>query len=448
MVVLSLFGGMECGRIAFNDAEINISKYYSSEINKYAKIVAMANFSDIIQLGDITKWKEWDIEQPDIITAGFPCQPYSIAGKRKGLEDYRGGNIVDCMFGVIEKCKPGTILLENVKGLLSIDNGNIFKNILKTLNNIGYAVDWIIINSALVSAQNRERIYIVGKKIEDVDSYEIELNSNNKRNIQPSFFSKSPRSIIVFDSGIEQPEDQKIYLKDIIEDATTEREKSHCLDANYYKGASYEEYKNKSRRQLVYINTTEKEVEKRKTETFQQDKIRTLNNITKAGCLRVSGAIPMYVAGAIRGRNPENPKSREAGIKTEQQLELRKDEKTNCLTSVQKDNVIVNVDRCLQIGEANIKGNDQIKRVYSPKGKSPGISTCQGGHREPKISTDNITWRKLTPMECERLQTVPDNYTNHVSNSQRYKMLGNGWTIKVISHILNHIKKMTDKSQY
>ena len=143
----------------------------------------------------------------------------------------------------------------------------------------------------------------------------------------------------------------------------------------------------------------------------------------------------------------------------------------------------------VQVGEAdNIKGFDSIKRIYSPNGKAPTLTTMQGGHREPKVAIgrvvnrrldehgvrkdgqldlpftkqlevsdtgksnclttftkDNVLvngmqWRKLTPLECERLQTVPDNYTNHVSNSQRYKMLGNGWTVDVISHIMKGIK--------
>ena len=143
----------------------------------------------------------------------------------------------------------------------------------------------------------------------------------------------------------------------------------------------------------------------------------------------------------------------------------------------------------VQVGEAdNIKGFDSIKRIYSPSGKSPTLTTMQGGHREPKaaigrivnrrldehgirkdnqlelpftkqlevsdgnksnclttftkdnVLVDGMQWRKLTPIECERLQTVPDNYTNHVSNSQRYKMLGNGWTVDVITHIMKGIK--------
>jgi DNA-cytosine methyltransferase len=128
-----------------------------------------------------------------------------------------------------------------------------------------------------------------------------------------------------------------------------------------------------------------------------------------------------YTTGvAMRGRYDENGKVR-------QQLEVRKD-----------------LNRCYQVGTAQeIRGNDSIKRVYSTEGKAPTLTTMQGGHREPKIAIDDIEWRKLTPIECERLQTVPDNYTEGVSNTQRYKMLGNGWTVDVIAHIfkgLNGVK--------
>ena len=143
----------------------------------------------------------------------------------------------------------------------------------------------------------------------------------------------------------------------------------------------------------------------------------------------------------------------------------------------------------VQVGEADtINGHDILKRIYSPSGKAPTLNTMGGGNREPKVAIgrivnrrldehgvrkdgqldlpftkqlevsntgksnclttftkDNVLvngmqWRKLTPLECERLQTVPDNYTNHVSNSQRYKMLGNGWTVDVISHIMKGLK--------
>ena len=93
-----------------------------------------------------------------------------------------------------------------------------------------------------------------------------------------------------------------------------------------------------------------------------------------------------------------------------------------------------------QVGIAtDINGYDIIKRVYSENGKSPTLTTMGGGHREPKVAIDATYWRKLTTLECERLQTVPDNYTEGVSNTQRYKMLGNGWTVDVIAHILKGI---------
>jgi site-specific DNA-cytosine methylase len=154
--------------------------------------------------------------------------------------------------------------------------------------------------------------------------------------------------------------------------------------------------------------------------------------------------------------------------------------KSPTLTASNSDQLIQTSDKPQHIGTAiDIKGHDQIKRVYSPDGKSPTVTTCGGGHREPKVvmgayrgrynedgstsqklelrkdektntittvqkdnvlTQDAVYWRKLTPLECERLQTVPDNYTNHVSNTQRYKMLGNGWTIEVIAHILQNME--------
>ena len=98
-------------------------------------------------------------------------------------------------------------------------------------------------------------------------------------------------------------------------------------------------------------------------------------------------------------------------------------------------------DGLCHIGNAsNIKGHDAIKRIYHESGKSPTLTTMSGGHREPKVMVNSKKWRKLTPLECERLQTLPDGYTDkNISNSQRYKMIGNGYTVDVIAHILSGI---------
>ena len=155
------------------------------------------------------------------------------------------------------------------------------------------------------------------------------------------------------------------------------------------------------------------------------------------------GEIPQYLANSW------------GGVPRGDKVKSVDDAKANCLTAsmykgqiptfIKKPNPSASKDGLIRVGTANLRGHDSIKRVYSADGKSPTLTTMQGGHREPKVQMDlpfvqsqgEYLWRKLTPLECERLQTMPDNYTNHVSKTQRYKMIGNGWTIDVIAHILS-----------
>lgn len=423
MIVLSLFDGMSCGQIACERAGIKVDKYYASEIDKYAIRVTQKNYPGTIQLGSITEWRTWNIEKPDMIIGGSPCQGFSFAGKQLNFEDPRSKLFFEFV-DILEHYKPKYFLLENV--IMKAEYNDVISGILGEiypecvtqgeLFRTG-RLEPIQINSALVSAQNRNRLY----------------------------WTNIP--------GITQPEDKGILLKDIIENGNVDRNKSVCLLSGYEGKFTPDRYIEKGIHQGV------------------------------------------ITGGAFRGRNPENPSvigkvgnqnkwknygdksptlrglSRTNNVpKTEQRLEINETGKSNALTSVSKDSL------CIQIGEADIKGTDSIKRVYSIEGKSPCLNTCQGGHHEPKIAikdniynnraeriyneksptlrserfgldatTDNITWRKLTPIECERLQTVPDNYTNHVSNSQRYKMLGNGWTVDVISHILKAAQDVAPK---
>lgn len=95
---------------------------------------------------------------------------------------------------------------------------------------------------------------------------------------------------------------------------------------------------------------------------------------------------------------------------------------------------------CIEVGKAELNGHDFLKRVYSIEGKCPTLTAVCGGNQERKIAVSENTWRKLTPIEYERLQTLPDNYTAGISNSKRYKCIGNGWTVDVISHIFKNIK--------
>ena len=373
MNVLSLFDGMSCGMLALDRLGIKVDKYYASEIDKYAMQVSAANYPEIIQVGDVCDLKSEDFKDIDLILAGSPCQGFSFAGKQLAFDDPRSALFFE-FIRLLKEIKPKYFLLENVKmkkEYLQI----ISEQVSACYPEIPFGIEPIFINSSLVSAQSRQRYY----------------------------WTNIP--------NVEQPKDREIVLKDILEDGfDTERDKSHCLDANYYKGSSVENYFKKSRRQMVFKDSESNDMVlapqnlvddtndlPKKSQTIKSQYYKSSKaNFERSGTFHATGIPQKLVeikAGAFRARSLDENGKRVAwkDVKPKQVLETRKDEKSNSITSVQKDNV---------------------------------------------LTKDEVYWRKLTPIECERLQTVPDNYTNHVSNTQRYKMLGNGWTIEVIAHIL------------
>jgi len=216
--VMSLFGGIECGRIALDRENIAINKYYSSEICKDAIKVADGNYSDIIQLGDITKWKEWDINlgSIDLLLAGFPCQSWSLAGKQKGILDERG-KLVYCMINILSEIRKTN---PNVKFLF--ENVKMKPEYLDFLNEkIG--VYPIRFNSEDVSAGMRDRYYWT-----------------NIDNVKPL-----PK--------------KNIKLSDVLDSGKVDREKSLCITKRYegFSGSqSYlrRRYFGKSMGQAVFEN--------------------------------------------------------------------------------------------------------------------------------------------------------------------------------------------------
>ena len=335
MNVLSLFDGMSCGQIALDKLGIPVNKYFASEIDKYAIQVARKNYPDMIHLGDVKEIDPSKLPKIDLLIGGSPCQGFSFAGKQLNFDDPRSQLFFEYV-RLLEALKPKYFLLENVK--MKKESEQVITEIL--------GVEPIEINSSLVSAQNRKRLYWTNIPVDGL------------------------------------PDDKGTVLSDVLEDGVTDREKSYCIDANYYKGGNLKSYFEKHRRQLV------------------------------------------FTGGAWRGRYTvdgvrQDHKQKVAGLTT-QRLEVRKDEKTNALTTVQKDNVAVKI-------------RDKSKCVRT------GGRLSYDRHEWDSI--DNMHWRKLTVTECERLQTVPDNYTCGVSNTQRYKMLGNGWTVDVIKHIFEGLKE-------
>ena len=203
--VLSLFDGISCGRVALERAGIPIQNYYASEIDKYAIKIAMKNFPDTIQLGDITQVYAKDLPNIDLLIGGSPCQGFSFAGKQLNFDDPRSKLFFEFV-RLLKEGKPKYFLMENVR----------MKKEYQDVISKELSIEPILINSSLVSAQNRRRLY----------------------------WTNIPNVI--------QPKDKHIYLKDIIEDGIIDRDKSYCIDANYYKKGNLEQYFKKSRRQLVF----------------------------------------------------------------------------------------------------------------------------------------------------------------------------------------------------
>ena len=344
MNVLSLFDGMSCGRIALDRIGVKVNKYYASEIDKYAIKVSKANWDDIIQLGDVNGIKQWyEDNQPsiDLMLMGSPCQGFSNASKDKLNFEHPQSKLFFVAVEIMKLVKPKYFLLENV---------NMKKEWQDIISDY-MGVKPIKINSALFSAQSRNRLYWTN---------------------------------IPFDQNIE---DKNIVLKDILD-------KENIFTDTYSN----------------YLNSNWGDKKKTDMVKSTEDK--------KSHCLTASmykGQIPTWIKKPLR-----------VG------------------TIKQSAKQVVNGDELIQVGNADdIKGHDILKRVYSIEGKAPTLNTCSGGNREPKIA-DNVIpieknkflWRKLTPTECEALQTVNRGYTDHVSNTRRYQMLGNGWTVDVIGHIL------------
>jgi DNA (cytosine-5)-methyltransferase 3A len=419
MKVLSLFDGMSCTQIALKNLGIKVDTYYASEIDKYGIQIAQKNFPDTIQLGDVKDIKGKDLPEIDLIVAGSPCQGFSFAGKQLAFDDPRSALFFEFV-RILKEVKPKYFLLENVRmkkefqAVISEQVSNIYP---ECTNGGLFGIEPILINSALVSAQNRNRLYWTNiPGIEQPDDLGIVLR--DVLEYEPEEFTK------MSDNFLKRNGERNCMIDDT-------KEKAHSFSAmDYVKNGRQGNYLACDNEGKPTYNTpkqvgTAKEINGHdilKRVYSENGKSPTLNSMgggNREPKVAVKG-------GAIRGRAYDDKGKRldkngkSVANKTKQMLEVRKDNKSNAITTVQKDSIAVS------------KIRNKSKTVRS------------GGRlsydRHEWDSVDELHWRKLTPLECERLQTVPDNYTEGVSNTQRYKMLGNGFTVRVIEHILKNME--------
>lgn len=422
---------MSGGQIALTELDIPIDKYYASEIDKYAMQFTIQNFPDTIQVGDIRELDINKLDKIDLLIGGSPCQSLSMAGKRKGLSTKEGIEIFDLEMYL--ELKENGFEFEG-QSYLFWEYIRIYNDLLERgdnpkffLENVEMGKKWesvfndilgrkgIHINSALVSAQNRRRIYWT-----DIHD------------------------------DIPQPEDRGILLRDILEEE---------VDEKYF--------------------LSDKMIE------CLKGRVKTDNDPI---CVAMRGRESACLTPRRTEYGKQIRKEYEAGIVKEQrkniqQLEPREDGKTNCLTTVQKDNLIIvsgtirtfggkhfreiksgksctlmararndgNAQPCVIIGTPNIADitipNKYIKkniRSIDDKAHTLLATSHKGAMVNGMTLVDNGNFRirRLTPTECARLQTVPEWYVwDGISDTQRYKMLGNGWNIETIKHIFKYIEK-------
>ena len=474
MNVLSLFDGMSCGLIALDRLGIKVGTYYASEIDKYAMQVSKANYPEIIQVGDITKFDLSTLPQIDLVMGGSPCQGFSFAGKQLAFDDPRSAlffEFVRC----VEELNPKYFLLENVR---------MKKEYLDIISEY-MGVDPIFINSSLVSAQSRQRYYwtnipnveqpeergmVLRDILEDQVGSEHYVGDNMQKNykdgnqLNPNYKSqantihnsdKKSGTICAGTHGyangyvgdkhkpVKQTERNARHLKQL-------DDKSLCMTASMYKGAG----NNGMTLVPQHIGTA--------IDIKGHDQIkRVYSPDGKSPTVTTCGGghrEPKVVAGALRGRslNEDGKNVKWKETKPKQMLETRKDEKSNAVSTFTKDNLVVQSYREVRTEEAKKARRENRQKTgkdHTPfrakelqprnDGKVGTVTPSLNNDHKISLTRDKdqeVYWRKLTPLECERLQTVPDNYTNYVSNTQRYKMLGNGWTIEVIAHILQNME--------
>ena len=379
MRVLSLFDGMACGMLAMQRAGVDVTAYYAYEVDKYAIKTATHNFSQILELGDVFNADFTKYNGIDYLIGGSPCTFWSIAqspDKRETTASGIGWELFSQYVRALHEAKPKYFIYENNKSM----SKEIRKSITET-----FGFEDICINSALVSAQNRQRLYWVGKRNED------------------GTYSKV---------NVEQPKDRGILLKDILDGNgydLTSNDKAYTLTASYNGACAWNTIERSQRNMIIEpVGTTKDEKSYCLTQGYANGSGENIGNYAthtlEKGCKSMV-AEPVNVT--------DNGKSQ--------------------TLKAQYNNPDVN----------NICCYKSTYTVHEVKGSQ---ITIKGKTYPIKLIDGYYIIRKLTVSECKRLQTVPEWYEFPVSNTQAYKMLGNGWTVDVIAHLIQSIiKKENDK---
>jgi len=415
MKILSLFDGISCGREALKKAKIPVEVYYASEIDEYAMKISNKNWPDIIQIGDVSDIyvekgflcnDAFEDEQIgyvkgkiDLLIGGSPCQDLSIAGRREGLKGKKSGLFYEYV-RILKEVKPKYFILENVNSMSNDAKDTITKEL--------FNIEPVMINASLVSAQNRKRLFWVGK-LNDRGRYEkIE---------------------------VPQPKDKKILLKDIIHETRGEKFdlEKYIVKGNHLTWITDDTRLQKKRTALNGEKSITMMARQYASWNGQYLSVR-VGKFNKGGqgdrIYSIDGkSVALSALGGGRGAKTGLYLVEGAALRNRgegKKPEFNKQEKSNAMTSVQTDSLVLILQEPHGYNKGGIKALD---------GKTPTLSTSKWEHNNNLITGGYI--RKLTPIECCRLQCIPDNTTHGVSDSQAYKVTGNAFNADVVAHILS-----------
>ena len=497
---LDLFSGIGGFSLGLQQAGVEPDWIGFSDIDKYANILFKRRFLNAKELGTVTdvSYKSLGGQRIDLLTGGFPCQTFSIAGKRKGFDDTRGTLFFDIkriLEDYIRNGKPiPCILLENVKGLLNHDNGRTFATNYGILSNLDYTLECQLVNTKWWLPQNRERIYIFGryngnpggrkifpiygkgsrtkqvfidesmyrmeKKLRKYNGYSPTLNTSQGGGHIP-LIREEDVNLIAKKRTHDTPKEINAYLKKHKDRTLFEIAKELDLPKTQIEHYFRED---KSRaipspcvwlqlKELLGFDDTydkqvteihEKEYEFESSKRVYSDKgISQTLDTSNTGLYKVKSA-------ALRTYPRNSGMTKEEKKKRGKRLEIRDDNVANTITSHQLDSIIKENVAFKTYGiipeSDKPKGNwlPRERVLESNNGLSRAISTSQSQH---PYYTDKTRIRRLIPLECERLQGFPDNWTDGQSDTQRYKQCGNAVSVPVTEAIFRKIYISVNKEK-
>ena len=391
-------GGFEMG-LLMSEEEVQFVGY--SEIDKYAIEVFEKQFKGTKNYGNATDIDETKLPNFDLLVGGFPCQAFSVAGKLRGFDDTRGTLFFD-VARILKHKKPKHFILENVRGLLSHDSGRTFQTILKVLSDIGYMVQWEVCNSKNYGVpQNRERVYIVGhlrgRSRPEVFPITKVGSEDNKSNKPKELTKNMSMGYRVYDtSGV----------------SATLRALGGGIGA---KTGLYQIVKRSGKVKADQENAS------CLTGGARGDGNHSYTDWIVQACL-----------------TPDRLKKRQNGRRF-------KDNEEPMFTLTGQDKHGVMITEATQKGYAVANEGDSINlSVPNSKTRRGRVGkkvaqTLDTGMHQYTLKSSKI--RRLTPTECERLQGFPDGWTEGISDTQRYKCLGNAVTTNVVCEIAKRLLK-------